>query len=386
VVLQNVGTTSNQIIGNYIGTDVTGKTILGNSEAGILISYGASNNVIGGDAPGAGNLISGNSEAGVWLQDVDTSGNQVQGNYIGIDAEGTRAIGNGKYGVFIGFGARDNLVGGETRGAHNLISGNGQVGVHIQNIDTINNQVLGNTIGADATGTNAIRNGEVGVFLGGGANHNVIGGDRPGTGNLISGNGIIGVLLQGDGTSENQLRGNYIGTDRQDIGPIPNAKHGVYIEQGASSNTIGPNNTIAYNGAAGVVVDGETTLGNSITRNPIHHNGGLPIDFINVPVPTGPFLPPTLTGYSSADNTLSGSTCPNCRVEVFANPDAVLAGTTYLDAVTADANGDFTLTLAGPPPLPYVAATATDPEGTTSEFSAGLNTVPTMIYLPFIIR
>ena len=73
-------------------------------------------------------------------------------------------------------------------------------------------------------------------------------------------------------------------------------------------------------------------------------------------------------------------------MEIFANPDAQPAGTVYLAAVTASAAGGFTVTLGGPPPLAFLDATATDPLGTTSEFSSGLNTNRTGIYLPIALR
>ena len=73
-------------------------------------------------------------------------------------------------------------------------------------------------------------------------------------------------------------------------------------------------------------------------------------------------------------------------MEVFANPDAQPAGTIYLAAATANAAGAFTLTLSSAPPLPFLHATATDPPGTTSEFSSGLNTNRTRIYLPSVLR
>ena len=92
------------------------------------------------------------------LQDPGTTGNRVQGNYIGTDAGGTAALPNAKDGVVIANGASDNLVGGETPGERNLISGNGKIGVNLSRSadyagdGATANRVLGNYIGTDVTG------------------------------------------------------------------------------------------------------------------------------------------------------------------------------------------------------------------------------------------
>lgn len=385
IEIQLEGTDGNQVLGNYIGTDISGTAALGNQLAGVGILFGPKDNAIGGDAPGARNVISGNMGYGVAIQNEGTSGNQVIGNYVGTDITGAATLGNTWSGVVLMVGAQDNVVGGDVHGAGNLISGNGEAGVELWDTGTKSNKVLGNYIGTDLTGSASLAN-MYGVYIGLGANNNVIGRDTPDGGNLISGNGEAGVWLQDAGTTNNQIAGNHIGTNALGMLPLPNATHGVYLGGGAGWNTIGTNNTIAYNGSAGVTVDGETTLGNTITRNIIHHNGGLPIDFINMPLPTGPLSPPALTGYSLSDNVLSGSACAGCRVEIFANPSAQPAATSYLDAVIADANGDFSLTLAGLPPFSYdyCTATATGPDGTTSEFSSGFRVVFRVLLFPIL--
>ena len=85
----HTGSSANQIVGNYVGTDVTGNVDLGNNGRGVYIGSG-SNNVIG-DVNGNGNLISGNS---VGIQ-VDSSSNvQIVNNLVGVNAAGTGALGN----------------------------------------------------------------------------------------------------------------------------------------------------------------------------------------------------------------------------------------------------------------------------------------------------
>ncbi len=71
---------SNSIQGNFIGTNATGTLNLGNSQYGVEISGGASDNVIGGTDPDSGNTIAFNGNAGVRL---DTGiGNAILSNAI----------------------------------------------------------------------------------------------------------------------------------------------------------------------------------------------------------------------------------------------------------------------------------------------------------------
>lgn len=388
----------NQILGNYVGTDITGEQALANGMAGVVIGQNAKNNVVGG-AGSARNIISGN-QIGVQIQldaegDLncdkgevgETSGNQILGNYIGTDVTGAKAVGNTMMGVNIASGAINNTIGGQTEDARNIISGNGQVGIVIQTCDsqasngtcletqgysTAGNEVIGNYIGTDVTGSQALQNGVIGVAMIREANDNMLG--RSNAGNLISGNGKAGIYLEHQNTRGNQIVGNYIGTDATGQNGIPNTEAGIYFDDGAYGNTVGINNTIAYNGEAGVriaQIKNETTpLNNTMTRNMIYqNNGGAPIDWIDHSMPD----PPTLLTYLS-DNVMQGSACANCSVEIFAGanqkqPEA----RAFLGAVMADSSGNFTFTLNTPPPWDYLSATATDSNGMTSEFSAVLS-------------
>src|SRR5439155_26762615 len=114
--------TANVVQGNYIGVDATGSTALGNGDAGVAITNTA-NNTVGGTTPPARNVISGNQQAGVAISQAGATGNVVQGNYIGTDASGMSPLGNGT-GVEIS-DAPSNLVGGVAPGAGNVIAANG---------------------------------------------------------------------------------------------------------------------------------------------------------------------------------------------------------------------------------------------------------------------
>ena len=382
VQLQDLGTTGNRVQGNRIGTDAGGAAALPNAKDGAIICFGASDNLIGGELPAEGNLVSGNGEIGVNIN-KDVTGNRVLGNTIGTDVTGMVAVGNAGPGVLIGFGAYDNVVGGAEPGTGNLISGNGSAGILIKNLGTTGNRVLGNTIGTNAAGTSALPNVYDGVALAFGASGNFIGGEAAGEGNLISGNDRAGVWMQDAGTTGNRVSGNTIGADAAGASPLGNLQGGIEFYGGTHGNTLGPNNLIVFNEAGGVIINGATTLRNTITRNVIHHNGGLPIDFVDIPPAIDP---PALAQYSAGSLTLTGRACAGCRVEVFANPDAQPAGTVYLAATTANAAGAFTVPLSSQPSLSFLHVTATDPPGTTSEFSAGLNTHLKAIYLPAVLR
>jgi parallel beta-helix repeat protein len=100
----------NIIEGNYIGIDVTGTKARGNFNAGVSISDGLSN-MIGGTTPEARNIISGNDSMGVEISGAGAIGNKVQGNYIGTDVTGRKIVGNGDFGVIIEKQASGNTIG-----------------------------------------------------------------------------------------------------------------------------------------------------------------------------------------------------------------------------------------------------------------------------------
>ena len=271
-MMDDIGTANNRVIGNYIGTDATGATALPNKWDGVDIVGGATDNIVGGETPGARNLISGNGDTGVWIEGESTTGNRIQGNFIGTDSAGTRAISNTVDGVVLYLGAKNNLVGGDTPGAGNLISGNGRVGINI-NEDCSGNRVLGNTVGTDVSGTTALGNAEIGVLIGFGAHDNVVGGETTAARNLVSSNSGVGVLIKDEDTTGNLVTGNFMGTDVSGIIALGNGA-GVLIGLGAQDNTIGGSvpgagNLISGNGDSGVWILDTGTTGNRVLGNRI---------------------------------------------------------------------------------------------------------------------
>src|SRR5262249_4788392 len=154
--------------------------------------------------------ISGNNNNGILISGPSTftSGNVVQGNFIGTDVTGTRALPNGFNGVEVR--GPNNLIGGPGPGAPNIISGHGVEGVAVgAGGPDRDNRVEGNYIGTDVTGTLAVGNGN-GVEVAGTIN-TTIGGTAAGAGNLISGNRNVGIITRSD-PGGLRIQGNLIGT------------------------------------------------------------------------------------------------------------------------------------------------------------------------------
>ena len=155
----------NTIQGNLIGTDASGTVALG---SGTGLSVRSSLNLIGGSAPGAGNIISGNTGAGITLGNNDEGGssNVIQGNFIGTDVTGTVALGNTGPGIVIDrstftTSGGNHLIGGTGVGEGNIIAFNGSNGVTISN-DIVNNRF---TIGTAIQSNAIFSNGGLGIDL-----------------------------------------------------------------------------------------------------------------------------------------------------------------------------------------------------------------------------
>ena len=253
------GGSSNFVQGNLIGLALGGTNALPNRQDGILISGGLAN-TIGGTSPAARNVISGNGTNGVGIGQAGDRLNIIAGNYIGTDITGRKAVANLLAGVWIQ--GCTNLVGGTKIGSGNVISGNGQQGVWLAgngtNVSAAGNQILGNLIGLDVSGTNSLGNGNAGIGLSSAAG-NQIGGTSALQRNVISGNGNNGIFFVGAGTTNNVIQGNYIGTDAGGTGACANAAEGIYAES-VAGNTVG-----GWSAGAGNVISGNSSSGISLT-------------------------------------------------------------------------------------------------------------------------
>jgi CSLREA domain-containing protein len=402
----------NLIEGSFLGPDVTGKLIVdagvtnGAPGQGILIS-GSSGNTIGGLTPSARNVISGND--GFGIEDNGGSQEVIEGNFIGTDVTGTRRIGNSQRFIFgIGVyltGSSFDVIGGTQPSGRNVISGNTGLGLELAGAGNV---VQGNYIGTDVTGTQALGNGtglQVSEFAPG-TGGNQIGGATPGAGNLISGNFGPGVQI-GPGTGY-LVQGNLIGTDVTGIQPLGNRGDGVTVNAGLTNSgdqfpaqdsvgglAVGAANRIAFNSGRGVNILSGTQI--SVLGNAIFGNGSLGIDLggngvtqnhqggpasgpnglQNFPVLTAAVSGPT-TRVTGTLNSLPNTTY---TVSFYANPAADPSGygqgQFYLGSVLVhtDASGNASFTLILPAATTageVLSATATDPNGDTSEFSQDL--------------
>ena len=277
VTIEDYGSTGNTVSGNYIGTDVTGTLALGNHNCGVRIQNGASDNTVGGTSAEERNIISYNGHDGIYISGSGTTDNIVIGNYIGTDVTGTYALENIYDGIAINNKASYNRIGGTTAGEHNIISGNNDAGIVID--DSYNNTVIGNYIGTDISGSFLLGNGVSGVSILSSAFGNIIGGTfgttpgGPCTGacNVISGNGGDGVHMQFD-VSDNIVQGNYIGTDVTGINVLGNDLHGITLFSNAFNNVIGgtgpgEGNIISGSGMVGINLGGPDATGNLVQGN-----------------------------------------------------------------------------------------------------------------------
>lgn len=270
IYIAGTAATGNRVQGNYIGTDVSGGAALGNFVYGVQV--GGPGNTVGGTAVGEGNLVSGNKGVGVLIacywtdcDHANSSGNVVQGNLIGTETTGKSPLPNGT-GVEVA--TPGNTIGGLSAGAGNIISGNANWGVNLE-LGNPGNVVQGNFIGTDITGTADLGNGR-GILVRG--NDNVVGGTTAGARNVISGNGSngytteTGVEILGSG---NRVQGNLIGTDVTGLAVLPNAVGVMVIGEGntVGGATLGAGNLISGNTSSGIWVLGSNAPQNVIQGN-----------------------------------------------------------------------------------------------------------------------
>ncbi|HEY3415076.1 MAG TPA: S8 family serine peptidase [Armatimonadota bacterium] len=346
---------------------------------------GSSNNVIGGSKPGEGNVISGHDWDGIGIMAATSTGNRVIGNRIGTDSTGTIAIPNAILGVGIWSSASNNDIGGAAPGEANVISGNGTAGVRIWSAGATGNRVLGNLVGVAADGLTALPNGMApssliggaatagGVVLDQGCHDNFVGGlqSESGKRNVVAGNAVCGLHIKA-GATHNFVLGNSIGcADAAGMVSAPNHGPGVFIDGTSLRNVVGGldpfngtylsgGNQIAFNTGAGVAMARDSSLTNTVSRNGIHDNGGLGIDLGNDGRPATPVdgfynAPILSTAYRYDGFTLvSGTFDPGTEaaaLEFFTSPTADPSGygegKRFLLSIMVASAGAFTFDLPG---------------------------------------
>jgi parallel beta-helix repeat protein len=176
------------LAGNVIGASATTLSAIPNAFEGVAIQAGATGSVIGGSDAAARNIISGNTGSGIAIRDSATSGTIVEGNFIGTDAAGLVALGNGQAGIIVQQAAGTRIgAGGDD--ITQLISSNGREGIFIEAApDTLVG--AGTAIGVGINGA-PLGNQREGI-LAQNVNGAVI---RPA---VVSNSGLAGIALAGD--------------------------------------------------------------------------------------------------------------------------------------------------------------------------------------------
>lgn len=283
---------------NIIGATPDGQAALPNQEYGIG-TYEVEGLYIGDtEDPLLGNLISGNGKDGVWT--YNNGPTSILGNRIGTDVTGLQDIGNGRHGIYIdqGFDFEPPDIPQDFRMISNLISGNDENGIMLQDLGDY--KIIDNTIGLDLPRTSPLGNGLNGVCLNGSDNNQIGGQVDDGNSNVQSfdvtfpnngGNYIAGNVANGinimEASENTEIIGNYIGTNENGDTGLGNGENGVRVIEGSTGVSVGngqvtDSNIIYSNQADGVRV-GDSAGGNesvSIGKNSFKDNGGQGINIV----------------------------------------------------------------------------------------------------------
>ena len=373
---------NNLVTGNRIGTNSVGDQSVANGAYGVLVT-GANNNTF------TGNVISGNTGAGFALSN-GSSGNQVDDNIVGLNANANVAIGNGSIGLYLRGGATGNSFDG------NFVAGNASSQISLVAGNTTANNFTGNFIGFGDDFT-PIAGSSVGVLIK--SPGNTIGGPLDSDANFISGSNT-GISLSGLSARDNVIQNNRIGTDAATpIGNDHGMINGIQFLQQARENLV-IDNVIAYS-SGDALRSPSGGEGNTFSRNTLYENNfGIdlgangstandandadsgPNNLQNVPVIVGDILVDfgagvELTITYSLDSVSPNSTYPMTVEFFFSDEDGTEAFYFGSDTFTA---ADFSagptktitltdITLPSESSLLNGVATATDENGNTSELS-----------------
>lgn len=385
------GNISSKIIGNYIGLDVDGNPLP--NATGINLNDG--NFQIGGSAAGEKNVISGNTNNALTINNSSTSTFVIQGNIIGLKPDGETPAPNGTFAADLS--SKGSIVfGGANEGEGNIVAGNTDGALFVRHAE--NMAIKGNKFGVTKSGT-VVGGGYMNVWFAGFSYNITIGGATAAEGNTFAGNSQVSIGI--NDSHDNIVSHNTL---------YQNTNSGVVVT-GTSANTY--NNQITYNtihdnSATGVVIrtnPGATMGGNMVRYNSIYSNTKIGIDLtsnywyspddgatVNDPLDVDggangtqnyPVVTASMTGcdgVTDTKNTPMFNSTPNTTftIDYYANPSWDPNGSisrqgeqwVTSETVTTDANGNATLNLSLLNSMQYPSVTATDPNGNTSEFGS----------------
>jgi hypothetical protein len=336
IEFQQANTSNNLVQGNFIGTNAAGTGAIANN-IGIYIRTGAQNNTIGGSAT-ARNVISGNGYAGVYLSggsSTATSGNVVQSNYIGVDANGANALPN-YYGVMIYGGntnnVTNNVIGGVGNG--NLIASNGGDGISVEN------GCVGNSIRANAiSGNGGLGINLVGPSTGYGVNANDAGDADTGGNNWQN----FPVITGASGGSN--------GTVNFTLNSFANRVYTIDVFRNTAADSSGYGEGAVYVGSQDVTTNGSGNANGSLTFSNVP--GGLFITATATDTTTGDtsefgqatqmsLTPASLQFSSAAYNVNESGVSATITVTRTGNSDGAVSVNYATSNGTATAGSDYT--------------------------------------------
>ncbi|MEL6614666.1 MAG: right-handed parallel beta-helix repeat-containing protein, partial [Bacteroidota bacterium] len=303
---------------------------------------------------GERNVISGNSTDGLL---IEAGSVVVRGNIVGLTADGTSGLGNGRAGLLI-----DGVTG--VLAESNVISDHGFDGIAVFDGGAT---IQANRIGTNAAGTADFGNDFDGIYVEGAGSTDV---DI--LNNLIAGNDGNGVSIR-DGATGILVQGNTIGI-AVGGGALGNTDDGVEVE-GASTATI-LNNAIAFNGSLGIQIDGPSDNATGVTPNDTGDTDNGPNGLQNYPVITS-VTPATAGGFdvgfalnSAANSEYWIEAYTSSQIDDSGHGEGETLATTTV--VTTDASGDATgtVTLAGLASGGFVSLTATEYNSASGEYNA----------------
>ena len=393
---------NNRVEGNFLGTDPAGTQRLVDSGGEVLVGNAPSAHV-GGSTPAARNLI---TACGVAVHATGANnGAVVEGNVIGVAASGdvllTPPCGSTTFPIVID--------GPNGQAIRNVVAG-GANGIFLQG--SSGKSARGNYVGTDATGTVVLGLTQQAMSVTG--NDHTVGGPDPGDGNVLAGADFYeGLLIGGSG---HVVQGNFVGTDV--TGTLDLGNHRIGINVSGTNIRIGgtgpgEGNTIAFNGgtfgnSAGIIIQGQqvSVRGNRIFANKTISNDGLGIDLFvggntgvtpNDPLDADgdtnglqnfPILISAGPALAEGSGThvvgvLDSKPSTTYDIDFYSNPACAdrpqeyLEGQDYIGStqVTTDGSGHAAFDLTLSPTVENgtrISATATDPNGNTSEFSQRL--------------
>lgn len=257
---------------NKIGTDVTGKTAISNNYG--VYAANDTNTIINN------NVISGNSTNGLFS--VRSKNISITSNFIGTDISGAFAIPNVKSGIFF-VDNKGAIIGGTDASAKgNVISGNNSsqtgldAGIRIDASSTSKISIIGNKVGTNLSGNVAIPN-YTGISVQT-CKTLIVGGSNTAEANTISGNNGDGIYIK-EVVDTLTVKGNYIGVSSSGgYGPA-NTGNGIFFHQNTKRIYIGgpltnDRNVISGNGASGIYIDTKdaSNIETIITKNIIGLN------------------------------------------------------------------------------------------------------------------